>query len=44
MSMEGRMTISIAELRNILEVCVEMGYINEYALFRIMDFVKDRTC
>lgn len=37
MRSEERIKITIADLRNILNFCVEMGYINEHAMYKIID-------
>lgn len=41
MNSEERTTISLADLRGLLKACLEAGYIDEYALHRIMDFAKE---
>ena len=39
---ESDLCISVAELRRILSDCIQAGYINEYAKFRIIDLIKER--
>lgn len=38
---EGEENISLVELQNVLNFCREMGYINESAVGRIMEMVKE---